>query len=233
MKRLVLLSGGLDSTTVLGLAAKHAEKEGDKIVALSLNYGQRHHWELHAAKKVVGYYGDLIEKHEIVNIPLEVFQGPNAGFLVNHGQEVPNKSYAELEGVSPSYVPNRNAVLISIATARALGNDCGEVWCGVHSEDAANYAYPDCTPEFIGAMANAINQGTYFKVRLVAPLQYMMKEDVVRAGFLARAPLHLTRSCYAETERSCGKCPTCISRLEAFKSHNFIDLIDYAEGVQQ
>jgi 7-cyano-7-deazaguanine synthase len=97
----------------------------------------------------------------------------------------------------------------------------------MHAEDAANWAYPDCTPEFLGAMACAIYIGTYQKVRLVTPFVQAMKVAIVQEGLLLGVPYSLTRSCYAETVVSCGKCPTCLSRLAAFESNDEEDPIPY------
>jgi 7-cyano-7-deazaguanine synthase len=98
----------------------------------------------------------------------------------------------------------------------------------VHAEDARGWAYPDCTPEFIGAMQNAIYVGTYFKVRLIAPFQYMMKHEIIATGLRLGAPYHLTLSCYEGTSPACGRCPTCVSRLEAFRVNGVSDPIEYA-----
>ncbi len=238
MKHLVLTSGGLDSATVLALALKDlntAERRSkDKsITALSFNYGQRHSRELQNAAAVVEAFRQRVPAitihHEILQVNTNCFRGTNSGLLINHLEEMPNKSYSELEGISPSYVPFRNGVLLSLATAYAMANEHSYVWVGVHAEDARNFAYPDCTMEFIGAMANAMDQGTYHKVRLRAPLQYMCKAEVVFTAVMHNVPTELTRSCYADTEYSCGTCPTCRSRKDAFAINFLEDLIPYTK----
>ena len=218
MKALILLSGGLDSTTALALAFK----QGRECSAISILYGQRHDNELFSAERVARDY-DIPWWQRKVDIP----KGDSV--LMHHTSEVPHKSYAEIEGVSPTYVPFRNGMLLSLATAFALDTGHDEVWFGAHADDADGWAYPDCTPEFIGAMQNAIFVGTYHKVRLVAPFTYATKEDIVALGLKLNAPYHFTTSCYEGASGwACGECPTCLSRLEAFAANGAVDPITYA-----
>jgi 7-cyano-7-deazaguanine synthase len=128
--------------------------------------------------------------------------------------------------------------MLSLLAARAQSwvmeqSQAGEVaeailYCGVHADDGVNWAYPDCTPEFIGAMANAIFIGTYHKVRLRAPLQYLDKAGVVREGLRLHVPYSLTWSCYKGEDLHCGICPTCRSRKEAFELNGQADPVEYA-----
>src|SRR5262245_9556666 len=139
---------------------------------------------------------------------------------MDHEAEMPHVTYEELqkaEGPSPTYVPYRNGSFLSLAASGALDMGADTIYAGMHGEDAHNWAYPDCTPEFIGAMQNAIYIGTYYKVRLVCPFTYMTKADIIKLGLDLLAPLHLTMSCYEGRDPACGVCPTCIARLEAFK----------------
>jgi 7-cyano-7-deazaguanine synthase len=124
-------------------------------------------------------------------------------------------------------VPYRNGTFLSHAASLALEIEADMIYAGMHAEDAHNWAYPDCTPEFIGAMQNAIYIGTYYKVRLVAPFTYKSKADIVELGIKLGAPLHLTWSCYEGGAVACGICPTCIGRLEAFRSLGQTDPIEY------
>lgn len=219
---LVLCSGGLDSTTVLTQVKKYAGRDNDSIRAIAFQYGQRHSDELLAAAAVCDYF----------DIPLEFIRVPMFtadSVLMRHDSEMPHLSYEELEksvGVSPTYVPFRNGTFLAIASGYALHHGCDTIHMGVHAEDARGWAYPDCSPEFVGAMANAIYVGTYHKVRLLAPLQYLLKKDVVKLGLELGAPFHLTHSCY-EGSPACGRCPTCVSRLEAFKENHVRDPIQY------
>lgn len=230
-KVFVLLSGGIDSTTTLAIASN--EFDGASFEALSFNYGQRHVREMEAAKQVCNHY----------NIPLQRFSlsGLLDGMLVDKGTEneqIPEVDYADLpHGISPTYVSFRNGTMLSVAAAHAQkwvmhAEKAGyaaeaTIYCGVHADDGVNWAYPDCTPEFIGAMANAIHIGTYNKVRLRAPLLFMNKAGVVHMGALLNAPLELTWSCYKGEEVHCGVCPTCRSRHQAFLDNGLDDPTTY------
>lgn len=224
MHSVVLLSGGIDSTTCLGLAV--AESSPEEVLALSASYGQKHSAELQHAARVAAHYG---VEHRILDIP-RLF-GASSSTLIEGGADIPAVSYEELdEGVSPAYVPFRNGVFLSMATAVALESEAGFVYFGAHSEDAQRWAYPDCTPEFIGSMASAMYVGSYMKVRLISPLQWSTKADVIRVGAAIGAPYHLTMSCYNGVEPACGECPTCRSRREAFQANGLTDPIEYAKG---
>lgn len=223
-KAFVLLSGGVDSTTNVGLAVNAWGAEN--VEAVSVDYGQRHLKEIASAEAVCSHYGI---KHTV----LKMSQQPES-MLTNASAEVPSISYSDIKGVSPTYVFFRNGQLLSLIAAHAhsvieglnkvtdaasmgLGDMYdGVIYFGAHAEDAAGWAYPDCTPEFIGAMANAIYIGTYFKVRLLTPLAFMNKTQVVTTGMALDVPYDLTWSCYKGEEYHCGECPTCRARHEAF-----------------
>jgi 7-cyano-7-deazaguanine synthase len=224
VKAVVLLSGGVDSTTCLALAV--GQFEPHDVTALSASYGQKHLAEIdHAAKIAAAYSVD----HRVMPIP-DLFAGSDSTLLVG-GPDNPDVGYEDLDdGISPAYVPFRNGIFLSVATAHALRIGADFVYFGAHSEDAQRWAYPDCTPEFIGGMANAMFVGTYMKVRLVTPLQWANKAEVIRLGVSLGAPYHLTMSCYNGAEPACGRCPTCRSRLDAFRANGLDDPIPYAEG---
>ena len=228
MKALVLHSGGLDSSTLLAAAAD----ECDEVVGLSIAYGQKHQArELRAAREVCAYF--KAEHHEI-ELP-DVFKGFGST-LMDTDKDNPHLTYEEIrasEGPSPTYVPFRNANLLSIATATAQIHKCDIVYFGAHSDDAHNYAYPDCTPEFIGAMANAISVGTYYTVRLKTPIMWMTKGQVTEWGDTLGVPFEITYSCYEGTEIHCGECPTCVSRQVAFEEAGVDDPTEYAGGTQR
>lgn len=236
-KAFVLLSGGLDSTTCL----YQALKDYGNVEAVSVDYGQRHKKEMHYAAKSCEKLGI---KHTILDIG-NILSGKTVMLTqegADAGVNVPDISYSQITGVSPTYVPFRNGTMLSAITAHAqkwvneqlteLSKTEGEgafanvdpdlagvhagVYFGAHSEDAQNWAYPDCTPEFIGAMANAIYVGTYRAVRLHTPLQWLMKHQIVELGHKLAIPFEDTWSCYKGEEHHCGTCPTCISRKEAF-----------------
>ena len=216
---LVVLSGGLDSCVVLALAMR----ENDRVETLSFSYGQRHTAELDAADKIAQYYE---VGHTVLSIPL----GTGESVLMDHAAEMPQMTYEEIqasEGPSPTYVPYRNGTFLSLAASGALDMGLDYIYAGMHGEDAHNWAYPDCTPEFIGAMQNAIYIGTYYKVRLKVPFTYKTKAEIILLGATLGAPLHLTMSCYEGRAPACGRCPTCIARLEAFKANGIQDPIEY------
>lgn len=221
-KDLVVLSGGLDSTTILAYVDGMAGRQNRKVECISFLYGQRHDSEIVAAEEIAKYYG---LPHFVQEIQLG-----KGGVLMDHGAEMPHETYETLQkavGPSPTYVPYRNGTFLSLAASHALERECDTIWAGMHAEDAHNWAYPDCTPEFIGAMMNAIYIGTYHKVRLQVPFQYGTKAQIVQIGTRLHAPYHLTLSCYEGTRPACGKCPTCIGRLEAFKAAEENDPLEY------
>jgi len=225
MKALVLLSGGLDSTVLATLACRH-EGGPSEVCALSFDYGQKHEREVASAKMVASRL--RLADHRILHVGgLWLAQG---SALLTDDVPMPKVSYEELaksEGVSPTYVPYRNGTFLSIAAIYALQHDIERIYYAPHSEDARGWAYPDCTPEFNGAMASAIYIGTYHKVRLLTPFQWHTKADIVKVGAELRAPMHLTWSCYKGAELHCGTCPTCVGRQHAFQEANIEDPTEY------
>lgn len=220
----VLLSGGIDSTTCLHIADKEFSGE---IVGVSINYGQRHGKEIGFAHSSTG---KLLCRHVILNLQ-NVF--PATSMLLDDSAELPNVAYKDIEGVSPTYVPFRNGLMLALLTAFAQSEfnampakkPPGEwaVYFGAHKEDAANWAYPDCTPEFIGAMANAIFVGTYRSIRLHAPLGAATKAEIIRKGHELGVDWSLTWSCYKGGKNHCGICPTCRARRDGFKTAGIDD----------
>lgn len=222
-KSLVLLSGGLDSTTCLCLAVNSCG--ADNVIALSLLYGQKHNREIKAAQNIAHHAGC---EHIVLELP-NIFAGYGSTLIDPH-MDHPEMSYQEISsstGVSPTYVPFRNGNLLSAAAALALVRNAHYIYYGAHAEDARGFAYPDCTPEFNGAMASAIYVGTYHQVRLLTPLQWLSKKEIAEMAQHLNAPIHLTYSCYAGREQHCGKCPTCISRVQAFKLAGIKDPVAY------
>lgn len=217
-KDLVVLSGGLDSTTILSLV----DQFGGPVEAISFSYGQRHDREVQKAAAIAKYFN--------VDHFVQEIQLGKGGILMDHEAPMVQMSYEEIKesvGVSPTYVPFRNGTFLSLAASHALETGCDMIWAGMHAEDARGWAYPDCSPEFIGAMQNAIYVGTYHKVRLSVPFQYMSKAEIIEQGLRLNTPYRMTMSCYEGREPACGQCPTCISRLEAFKANHYKDPISY------
>lgn len=222
-KAFVLLSGGLDSATVLAKALE----EYSSVETVSIAYGQRHVKEIEAAQKIAEHYGVT----HVIQPLVGIF---GKSMLTDATQALPNASYDDLpKGISPTYVPFRNGLMLAVLASRAQkwvrereDDRQAVIMFGAHAEDAQNWAYPDCTPEFIGAMANAIFIGTYQKVRLVAPLQSMTKDEIVVMGTALKVPYALTWSCYAGGEKHCGTCPTCRARKDAFRFAQCIERDD-------
>jgi 7-cyano-7-deazaguanine synthase len=226
-RAVVLLSGGLDSTTALAQAIADGAKA---VTCVSVQYGSKHNTrEARAARDVVQYYShSVFVDLEIVNMPSRIFQSGKSALM--NEIDMPHQTYKELmegEGPSPTVVPFRNANLISIATAIAIRDEAPYVYAGMHAEDAHNWSYPDCTPEFLGAMANAVYVGSYHAVRLVFPFIWMGKDDIVTRAMSMSVPLDLTYSCYEGHEYHCGQCPTCVERKEAFRSAGVEDPTEY------
>ena len=239
-----LLSGGMDSTVAMAQAIQQQDPE--VVIACSFPYGSKHNAaETAAAANLVDWYQRetaIDIRHQIVQMP-NVFAGGQSALMGDVAMpHLTYKEIAEGDGPSPTVVPFRNANLISLATSIAVVNDLKEkdpvtVVCGMHAEDARNWAYPDCTPEFLGAMANAVYIGTYNRVRLQFPLIWMMKSDIVRVGLEFGVPFHLTWSCYepvsvGTTVMPCGKCPTCVERIQAFKVNGEEDQVEYAIPIE-
>lgn len=229
MKAVVLLSGGIDSSTALGLAV--AEHDAHNVTALTMYYGQKHDKELESAKALAHYYG---VSHQISDLS-KVFEFDNNPLLKKSTEDMPLGSYAEQErdddGMSKTYVPFRNGLFLAYATATAYTLGASEIYYGAHADDAAGNAYPDCTPEFYEGMGAAVFEGTGKKVRMHAPFIHSNKAGIVSTGLELGVPYQMTWSCYAGTATACGKCGTCIDRLAAFKENGQEDPIKYGQEV--
>lgn len=227
MKALVLSSGGVDSTTCVGIAIDRHGKEN--VSTVSFYYGQKHNKELNCAKLIAEHYG--VEHYEL-NVA-EIFKHSNCSLLKGSSKEIEHKSYAEQieeNEIVETYVPFRNGLLLSSAASLALSiypNEEVEIYLGAHADDAAGRAYADCSEEFTDAMNKAIYAGTYDKVKLVAPLVNMNKAEVVKTGLELKVPYDLTWSCYEGKEKQCGTCGTCIDRKKAFEFNGVKDPVEY------
>ena len=230
MKAFVLSSGGVDSTTCIGIAV---DKYGrDNVITASLYYGQKHDKELECARKIAEYYGVRHIEEDISNI---MKYASNVCSLVKGGKEIQHTTYEEQikandEGRVDTYVPFRNGLLLSIATAYAdslFSGEQVEIYYGAHADDAAGNAYADCSPEFADAINKAINIGTYGKISVVRPLININKAQVVKKGLELKVPYKLTWSCYEGKEKQCGKCATCLDRIKAFKENGVDDPVEY------
>ena len=228
----VLLSGGIDSSTCFYIALS----QFDEVVGVSVFYGQRHKRELEYARNLCDRSG---MRHQVLNLSGII---PNTSLLTDATKEIPNISYSEIEGLSPAYVPFRNGLMISAVASFAAGEwvqeheddtavkDEWAIFFGAHAEDAQNWAYPDCTPEFIGGMANAVWVGTDRTIRLHTPIEWLDKEAIIRLGESIGVDWAQTWSCYRGDDLHCGTCPTCRARREGFIKAEVKDPTQYADA---
>ena len=221
-KAVVLLSGGLDSTTVLALA----QSQGFETYALSFFYQQRHQVEIESAQKVAQLYG--ARQHRIV--PLEILSAIAGSSLTDHQIDVETP---ESEGSIPNtYVPARNMIFLAIATAWAETLQAEDIFIGVSSVDYSGY--PDCRPEFIKAFEAAAQLGTKIGIEdkpisIKTPLISLSKKETVELGISLGVDYSHTISCYqpSDTGESCGVCPSCVLRLKGFADAGLSDPIVY------
>ena len=222
MKALVLFSGGVDSTTCLAIAVEKYGK--NNVIALSISYGQKHTKEIQAAEKIAEYYGVELKKLDLARI----FEGSDCSLLSSSSEDIPKESYAEqlkkTDGKSVStYVPFRNGLFLSCAASVALSNGCEEIYYGIHTDDAAGNAYPDCSEEFNNAINSAIYIGSGNALKVTAPFVNMKKADIVAEGLRLKVPYQMTWSCYEGGEKPCGVCGTCRDRIAAFRANGITE----------
>jgi len=222
VKAVILLSGGLDSATVLAIA----RSEGRECHALSIVYGQRHQVELDAAKRVASSMG--VAEHVIENLDLRIF-GASA---LTADIDVP-KDAVGAPGIPITYVPARNTIFLAIALGFAEAREAQEIWLGVNAIDYSGY--PDCRPEFLDAFQQVILRGTrsgieHGEPRLVAPLISMSKADIIRKGISLGVDYAMTHSCYDPSPDglACGHCDSCILRRRGFEEAGVPDPTPYA-----
>ena len=222
MKAMVLSSGGIDSTTCLGMAVEKYGKEN--VIALSISYGQKHDKEIKASNDVAEFYGV-----EHICLDLEkIFEYSDCSLLQHSTQEIPEEAYAEqlkkTDGKPVStYVPFRNGLFLSSAASLALSKGCSVIYYGAHADDAAGNAYPDCSSAFNKAISEAIWLGSGNQLKVEAPFVEMTKAEVVKIGLDLKVPYELTWSCYEGKDKPCMVCGTCLDRAEAFRLNGVPD----------
>ena len=222
-KAVVLLSGGLDSSTCTGIA----KERGYELYAISFDYNQRHKSELMSAKKIAEFYG--VKKHIIITTNMDAIGG---SALTDGDITVPDGVVErDANDVPITYVPARNLIFLSYALgyAEVVGAEC--VFIGVNSVDYSGY--PDCRPEFIAkfqALADVATKTTAAdgkKIRIETPLLDLPKKDIILTAKKLGVPLHLTRSCYKGGDKACGVCDSCKLRLKGFAEAGLTDEIEY------
>jgi 7-cyano-7-deazaguanine synthase len=224
-RAVLLLSGGLDSATVLAMA----RSQGFEVFALSFSYGQRHSSELEAAKRVAQSQG--VTEHKTATIDLRVFGGSalTDNLEVPKGRTVDEMSH----GIPITYVPARNTIFLSFALAWAEVLGSSDIFIGVNVLDYSGY--PDCRPEFIEAFERMANLATKAGVegrqalKIHTPLISLSKSEIIRAGLDLGVDYGLTSSCYdpAPNGQPCGRCDSCLLRLQGFRDNRVDDPLQY------
>lgn len=217
-KCVICFSGGLDSTVLFSLM----REEGYEVYALSVNYGQRHaRGELQAADKILLTL--KVEEYRVLDLRSlrHIMLGSSQ---TDASIEVPEGHYAE-ESMKATVVPNRNMILLALATAWAISLKAERVAYAAHAGD--HTIYPDCRPRFVAKMDEAIKHCDWSPPVLYTPFVRSTKADIVCLGNDLGSPLELTYSCYKGREKHCGKCGTCNERKEAFKLAGVLDPTEY------
>jgi len=217
-KAVCIMSGGMDST----LAAYMMKKDGYEIIALHFDYGQR------TMQREKSAFRDIIEALNVSSkyeINLDFFSQIGASALTDDSLDVPVNGIEE--GVPITYVPFRNGIFLSVASAIAEKEGAEVLSIGVVEEDSSGY--PDCTQTFIESMQKSINFGTKqsTNIEIKTPLVHLMKEQIVQEALKLNVPLELTWSCYKNEEKACGVCDSCRLRLNGFKLAGIADPIIY------
>ncbi len=227
-KAVVLLSGGLDSTTTLSVAVS----EGYDVYAMSFRYGQRHSVELESARRVAEAF--KVEKHLIVDIDLRAIGGSALTDEIDVPKERSSSEMAS--GIPVTYVPARNTIFLSFALAWAETLEAQDIFIGVNALDYSGY--PDCRPEYIEAFERMANLATKagvegrLKLKVHTPLIAMTKAEIIKTGLRLGVDYSLTHSCYDPTAEglACGKCDSCLLRLKGFIEAGASDPLNYAQA---
>lgn len=216
MKIILSLSGGLDSTVLLW----HLLDQGHQVRCLSVDYGQRHKRELLAADEIARIAGCELFRASLGGLS-PILAGSSQ---TSNDIPVPEGHYAE-ESMKATVVPNRNMLFLALAGAWAISTKSDAIAYAAHAGDHA--IYPDCRPEFISAMATTFCLADWHKVYIERPFITWTKADIARRGVLLGAPLAKTWTCYKGGNKHCGKCGTCVERIEAFELAGYLDQVEY------
>ncbi len=221
-KAVVVLSGGLDSTTCMGMA----KEKGYELYPITFHYGQRHNREVEQAEKVAAHFGS--PEHRIVDVSFLQQIGGSA--LTDETIEV--RQGGVEEDIPSTYVPARNMIFLSLASAYAEVIGAEAIYIGVSAVDYSGY--PDCRPEFISSMNDTVNLATKTgttggEFKIEAPLIQLTKKETIEEGLRLGVPYELTTSCYLGEEVACGECDSCLLRLKGFEEAGAEDPIPYAK----
>lgn len=225
-KILVLSSGGLDSTVLLYKAVK--EVGADNVIALNIYYGQKHDKEMEYANWQYEHLG--IRSYTCNLAQAFSFNVNSCSLIKGSNKEIKHETYAqqlEADKFVNSYVPFRNGLFLSYAASVAIQLGCDDIYYGAHADDAAGNAYPDCSPDFIEHMTQAIKIGTAETITMRAPLWKLNKAGVVKLGLelgMTHEEFEHTWSCYEGKETPCGTCGTCRDRRAAFEANGITDI---------
>ncbi|MCK4463037.1 MAG: 7-cyano-7-deazaguanine synthase QueC [Candidatus Omnitrophica bacterium] len=210
----VLLSGGIDSSTALFIA----KKNGYKCFSLIFDYGQRNIREIDSAKSISKKAGC---SYTLLKLSLP-WKG---GALLDSRIKLPERS--RKKGIPPTYVPARNTIMLVFALSFAESIGASRIFIGAHTEDYSGY--PDCRPEYFKAFNKVKDLGTKIgkKIKIITPLIYKTKAEIIKLGINLGIPYHLTWSCYRGGKRPCGKCDSCYYRLKGFREAGISDPLKY------
>ena len=218
-KTILIYSGGMDSTVLLYLLIS----QGFTVECLSVDYGQKHKKELTCAQSICK---KLCVPQKIVNLS-SIKDLLSSSSLIDSNKAIPEGHYEE-ENMKTTVVPNRNMILLSLATAQAIDSKAQTVSYAAHSGDHA--IYPDCRESFAKSMDTAMQLCDWMKISLNRPFVGMSKAEICKLGSKLKVPFKETWSCYKGNEKHCGRCGTCIERREAFHLAGIDDPTSYAEG---
>jgi len=224
-KAVILLSGGLDSTTTLAIA----KNKGFECYALTFRYGQRHSIELKAAQKAAKFF--TVSRHNIIDVSPSVFKN---SALTDKSIKVPTNRTINPSNIPVTYVPARNTIFLSYALAFAESIGAFDIFIGVNATDYSGY--PDCRPEYIRAYEKMANLATAAaaqkkgKYKIHTPIIKMSKAQIVKTGTKLGVDYSMTHSCYNPDKngRACGKCDSCRLRLKGFKEAGLKDPLEYS-----
>ena len=216
----ILASGGLDSTVMAAMA----KAKGFALHLLTIDYGQRHQYEIECAKKIAAWLE--AKEHKILQLDLGIFGGSALTDQISVPTDRPSQEREH--GIPVTYVPARNTIFLSVALAYAEVLNATKIFFGANFLDYSGY--PDCRPEFIQAFMEVAKQGTRLgqeghHVEIMAPLLFMTKREIIQKGQELRVPFQLTSSCYqpGPDHRPCGHCDSCLIRKEGFQEAHISD----------